>query len=283
MSQPNKDALIADCEATLRIRLSAKNRNEWFILWELSKASNGAKSLTWVNAFAVGNTWWEELCIVIAVLALSLQKEQDDWIRRGMTLWPSPSSQSKKGANWRARQGRYRKIRKHTTKPSKLWKRQRRITNLFLTDLRNKNSIANRKPTLDGPKIAVSTKTPEHYKTTQTLPHCTKSMGNPNSTAPRTTVFSNIMNLRQVTLQQAHPIRTHQAWRNLLRVLMIRVQAGTSGCDLPFPPGRHLPSHGGHLPAGKRALVVNRVHFLISFFSGFGLLEIAILTQSTGV
>ena len=176
MSQPNKDALIADCEATLRIRLSAKNQNEWFILWELSKASNGAKSLTWVNAFAVGNTWWEELCIVIAVLALSLQKEQDDWIRRGMTLWPSPSSQSKREQT--GEHGKVdRKIRKHTTKPSKLWKRQRRITNLFLTDLRNKNSIANRKPTLDGPKIAVSTKTPEHYKTTQTLPHCTKKYG----------------------------------------------------------------------------------------------------------
>ena len=64
------------------------------------------------------------------------------------------------------------------------------------------------------------------------------------------------MNIRQVALQQAKPISKHQARRKLLRVFMIRVQAGRSGGNLPNP-GRHLPSHAWCSPAGWQALVVN--------------------------
>ena len=44
--------------------------------------------------------------------------------------------------------------------------------------------------------------------------------------------FSNITDLQQVTLLQVQSISAHQARANLLRVLLIKVQAGTSGGNL---------------------------------------------------
>ena len=55
----------------------------------------------------------------------------------------------------------------------------------------------------------------------------------------------------QVTPQKVQPISIHQARRNLLRALSIKVQAGLIGANLPVPC-RHLPTHGGHPQDGKR-------------------------------
>ena len=52
--------------------------------------------------------------------------------------------------------------------------------------------------------------------------------------------FSNLMNLRKVTLKQEQQNSTRQARGSVLRVLMIGVQAETSGGNLPIP-GRRLP------------------------------------------
>ena len=48
-------------------------------------------------------------------------------------------------------------------------------------------------------------------------------------------------------------IRTLQARGHLLRVLLIKVQAGILGGHLPIS-GRHLPFDGGHLPDGKSGI-----------------------------
>ena len=48
-------------------------------------------------------------------------------------------------------------------------------------------------------------------------------------------------------------IRKLQARENLLRISLIKVQAGVIGGNFPIP-GRHLPIHGGHLPDGQSGI-----------------------------
>ena len=96
-----------------------------------------------------------KIYILIAVLTLFLQKNLG--VKEETYDVPTHSCRE---ANWAARHGRSGDQRAHQQAKEALKRRQRRVTNSFLTDLRIKTPTAIGKLTLDGPKIYASTWTP---------------------------------------------------------------------------------------------------------------------------
>ena len=83
------------------------------------------------------NTWWKELCVVIEVLVIFLQKKHDDLTRRGMMSWQSLTRELSIVDQM---------IREHTIKPKHLWERRcRRMTKSILHRFQTQESYRNSK------------------------------------------------------------------------------------------------------------------------------------------